>query len=141
MDLEELGKCFGEALCLSLAKFLTNMHLNGCAVCWPHGLEQGATRVGQRHQLPAAIHFAVFTLNVTCLLQPVDQARHVVLGDEEPRLDLNRAQARTVRAAQFKQHVIPSERRKARRLQVGFNRAKDLLLRAHKTRPGKDHGF
>jgi hypothetical protein len=109
------------------------------AIGGPHALEKAAPGCGEGDHLAATVLLAGLALDIARRLQPIDQARDVVLGNQHPAFDLQRAQ-RHSGAAQLEQDVVPAKGRKTRLLEIGFDRAQHMTAGAHEANPCRDGG-
>ena len=91
--------------------------------------------------LAAPVLDTILAFDIARLNQPVDQPRQIVLRQQHPFLKLIGAQARCTGAPEFQQRIIPGERRKALRLQIGLDPSQQGLRNADEPGPGGDGFF
>src|SRR5262245_16814685 len=100
-----------------------NMPLDRGEIDRPHLLPQCPSLLGDDENLTTRVTLAARLFHIPRLAQAVDEARHIVLGNQQPALELEWPQAALgIAPLELPQHIVPFERRKSGCLSVGRHR-------------------
>ena len=94
---------------------------DGRAIDRPYALAQGPAGAGDADDPAAAVVGAGLDHNQPPGLEPGEQPRHVVLGEQQARGQFERPQGGRRRPLQLQQCVVPRQGRQARRLEFSLD--------------------